>query len=309
MKQYTMILDYSMYKNIMLHGIANNVTNDVSTPLFYDLWRKGMISAIFKTLEFLEADEEVNEVIVAIDYGNWRVDFNKEYKAERSVVREASPIDYEVFNLISQDFLDELVLYLPFKGVKCWGAEADDVIGTLIINEPNKNWLLASSDKDFFQLRNFSDNIKQYNPRTKTHAKFIPELQNTQVHAMMGDKIDGVSSVKKGIGMKKSMKMINEGILDAWLDDNGLREKYEHNLTLVDLTRTPEKIQLCIVEDYKNQTKNLTFNKMQSMKFLATGDLEINIYLNWLSTLAKENKEEAEKLRRIASLPKRIINV
>ena len=134
-----------------------------------------------------------------------------EYKAER----DPMPDDLE----LQLDALDE---WLEAAGMHSWcheGVEADDVIGTLTRQAETAGLpvVIASSDKDFFQLIN--PNVHLLNPNDKTDTLWQAEqvraktgVEPAQIIdwlSLVGDAVDGIPGVR-GVGPKTATKLLLE---------------------------------------------------------------------------------------------------
>ena len=80
------------------------------------------------------------------------------------------------------------------------GAEADDIIGTLVPRHiMSENILIISSDGDFPQLQMYngrsSFTVKQYNPSQKKFIISENPLQELKEKIIRGDKGDGIPNV------------------------------------------------------------------------------------------------------------------
>ena len=134
-----------------------------------------------------------------------------EYKAER----DPMPDDLE----LQLDALDE---WLEAAGLYSWcheGVEADDVIGTLTRQAETAGLpvVIASSDKDFFQLIN--PNVHLLNPNDKTDTIWQAEQVRAKTGvdpaqiidwlSLVGDAVDGIPGVR-GVGPKTATKLLLE---------------------------------------------------------------------------------------------------
>ena len=133
------------------------------------------------------------------------------YKAER----DPMPDDLE----LQLDALDE---WLEAAGIFSWchdGVEADDVIGTLTRQAEADGMpvVIASSDKDFFQLIN--PNVSLLNPNDKSGTLWQAEqvraktgVEPSQIIdwlSLVGDSVDGIPGVR-GVGPKTASKLLGE---------------------------------------------------------------------------------------------------
>ena len=140
-----------------------------------------------------------------------RTEALEEYKAER----DPMPDDLELQ-------LDAIVDWLTASGFFSWcddGVEADDVIGTLAWQAEAEGYevVVASADKDFFQLIN--PNISLLNPNDKSETLWQDEqvIAKTGVLpaqiidwlSLVGDAVDGIPGVP-GVGPKTAAKLLTE---------------------------------------------------------------------------------------------------
>ena len=171
------------------------------------------IYGFIKTLERMRERVKPTHIAVIWDGGldEERLESLEDYKAER----DPMPDDMEIQ-------LDGIVQWLEATGIFTWcqdGVEADDIIGTLAWQAEADGFtiVIASSDKDFFQLIN--PNIRVLNPNDKTGTLW----GDSQVEAktgvlphqiidwisLMGDSVDGIPGVQ-GVGPKTAAKLLSE---------------------------------------------------------------------------------------------------
>jgi DNA polymerase-1 len=171
------------------------------------------IYGFIKTLERMRERVKPTHIAVIWDGGldEERLESLEDYKAER----DPMPDDMEIQ-------LDGIVQWLEATGIFTWcqdGVEADDIIGTLAWQAEVDGFtiVIASSDKDFFQLIN--PNIRVLNPNDKTGTLW----GDSQVEAktgvlphqiidwisLMGDSVDGIPGVQ-GVGPKTAAKLLSE---------------------------------------------------------------------------------------------------
>lgn len=206
---------------------------------------------------------EYGEIVIACDdYNYWRRKIFPYYKANRKRDRDASDIDWNLVFESLNKIREELKEFFPYRVIRVSGAEADDVIATLVNNTIEKV-LILSGDKDFIQLQTRM-NVKQYDPVRKkfiTHnnpSKFIKE------HIMRGDTGDGVPnflSPDNCFVMKIRQKPIQEKKLSVWVDldpadfcDATMMRNYKRNEQLIDLSFIPEEIKMGVIQEYDNQS-------------------------------------------------------
>ena len=85
-------------------------------------------------------------VIMAVDFGSWRKQVDKVYKAQRQNFRESFEEDdwwqarYKEFN----DLYEKLKVSLPYHFIKIYLREADDIASVVCRSFPNKEIILVS---------------------------------------------------------------------------------------------------------------------------------------------------------------------
>lgn len=204
--------------------------------------------------------EEYGEVVLAYDSKHyWRRDFFPNYKASRRKGREKSDLDwdaiFEVLNKIKAEFKDNL----PYKYLEVYGAEADDIIATLVKNK-KEPIMIVSGDKDFIQLQKYSD-VNQYSPILKKYVNGYNPDTYIKEHILKGDTSDGVPNVLSpdntfvdGLRQKPLTKKKIENWLDANIDDlpDEVKRNYQRNETLISLDKIPSELETEINEVFDN---------------------------------------------------------
>lgn len=265
------LLDLSqvMISNIMMQVGQHT---DAIQP---DLVRHMVINTI-RSLK-IKFGSDYGELIIACDDKKyWRRDYFPFYKANRKADREKSNIDWPaLFDTLNQVKV-ELKENFPYRVIQVEGAEADDVIGTLVmkfgseLNNEDKI-LILSGDKDFVQLQQWG-NVTQYDPIRKKDIdcndpeKFIKHL------VLSGDRGDGIPNVLsvdnclvEGIRQKPLREAKIEEILSTEWEDlpSEIRRNWSRNMTLIDLTFIPEKLKQEILAEYEaqaNKPRDKMFN-------------------------------------------------
>lgn len=191
----------------------------------------------------------------------WRKGVFPHYKAHRKDAREKSPLDwnliFKVLNGLKQDLKD----YFPYKVVEVDGAEADDIIGTLVPRlSAHEKVLILSSDKDFIQLHKYP-NVKQYNPMLGVFVTSKDPLKDLKEKIIRGDTGDGIVNIltnDDALVMKVRQKPISKKKLEEWLDQDPkvcfseeIYRNYQRNDLLINFDRIPENIRLNIVDEYE----------------------------------------------------------
>ena len=137
---------------------------------------------------------EFNELVLCYDSKHyWRRDYFPEYKSGRRKTREKSSHDWDAIFICLNQIKDELRNNLPYKFLEVYGAEADDIIGTLC-SEYSEEIMIISGDKDFIQLQKYP-NVKQFSPITKKTVNGKNPGAYLKEHIFKGDSSDGVPNV------------------------------------------------------------------------------------------------------------------
>lgn len=265
------LLDLSqvMISNIMLQVGQHT---DAIQP---DLVRHMIINTI-RSLKTKFGAEYGELVIAADDRKYWRREYFPPYKGNRKADREKSNIDwhalFDILNNIKQEIKDNF----PYRVVQVEGAEADDVIGSIVmkygqsLNSDNKI-LILSGDKDFVQLQMFG-NVTQFDPVRKKDLATNDPQKFLQHLVLGGDRGDGVPNVLspdnciiEGVRQKPLRETKIEEILKA--DYGSLSEEikrnWNRNKMLIDLTCIPTHIQTAILQEYDaqaNKPRDKIFN-------------------------------------------------
>ena len=164
------VIDYSQ---TIISNLMAEIGNRADVELDVNLLRHMVINTIRShKVKF----KEFGEVVIACDSRKyWRKEVFPYYKANRKKAREDSgfnwPLIFDSINLIKE----ELKAVFPYKVIEIEGAEADDVIATLVywslendlkegtlVPEPMP-LLIISGDHDFNQLQKYK-HVKQFSP-------------------------------------------------------------------------------------------------------------------------------------------------
>lgn len=248
---------------VMISNLMVQLGNHTNTELEEDLLRHMILNSIRSYNQKFK--NEYGEMIIACDAGNnWRREIFPYYKANRRKNREKSELNWnQIFETLGK-VREELKEYFPYRVIQIDGAEADDIIGTLVdqFGNTSEKILIMSGDKDFVQLQRYM-NVKQYDPVQKKWRSTNDPDRFVKEHIMRGDTGDGVPNFLSAdntfvIGARQ--KPISQKKIDAWInmdprefcDENMLRG-YLRNQQLVDLNFIPEKLRAQIVSEYEAQ--------------------------------------------------------
>lgn len=203
---------------------------------------------------------------------------NRKVLADKRTPREIE--DDELFFEAYNDMIEFLDSKTNCSVIRCGNAEADDLIATWIQTHPDDSHVIVSTDSDFYQL--ISNNVQQYNGVTEETTRIDGVYKNgkpvidkkTKEHkvpdpewllfekCVRGDATDNVFSAYPGARKKGSKNKTgimeafedrktggfnyNNFMLQRWTDhedvEHRVRDDYERNRTLIDLTAQPEDI-------------------------------------------------------------------
>ena len=215
-------------------------------------------------------NEKYGELIICCDSKHyWRRDYFPNYKANRKKDRASSGHDWDFIFTSLNDVRDEIKEHFPYKVLEVYGAEADDIIATLVKSEKDDT-IIISSDKDFIQLHGF--NVKQYSPVSKKFVNGTVPQDYLREHIIKGDRSDGVPNVlspddtftesKRQKPIRKTMLITLTEAMEKWEPkdlfqlakcnrDTWVRN-WQRNETLIDLNKIPDDIRNEILREFKD---------------------------------------------------------
>lgn len=262
-------LNQVMIANIMsLYG--KHISN---TPVELSLFRSTTLNTI-RSLK-TKFEKKYGELVIATDgKRSWRKEAFPQYKANRKKSRDTSDIDWSLIFTSLNTVRDEIKEVFPYRVIHVDTAEADDIIGTIVIELSSKlskqnqeKILILSGDKDFIQLQRYNSGVRveQYDPVRK---KFITSENPTMFmkeHILQGDVGDGVPnflSPDNTFTDHTRQKPVLKKNLQQWLmcsnpeefcNDETLKN-YKRNEMLIDLSKTPDQIKAKILQEYEAQS-------------------------------------------------------
>lgn len=237
----------------------------------------------------------------------------------------------EMFWKTYEDLIEYLSSKTNTSVIRCPVAEADDIIARFIKLHPNDHHYIVSTDSDFVQLISdnvyqyngltnqlvtpdgyFNDRGKNIIDKKTGKPKLLEDVEYQLFKKIIrGDSTDNVFSAFPGVREKGSAKSVgiieafedrtkkgfkwNNLMLQKWVDHNGVehrvKDDYERNKTLIDLSAQPEYIKeavdTCIREQVRlTQTSQVGFH---FMKFCGTYELtklsdNATVYVKWLNS-------------------------
>ena len=239
-------------------------------------------------------DFDGDHVVFCLEGRSWRKDFYPRYKANRKVTREKfTPAEQEADKEFWEAF-DTFTTFITNK-TNCTvlqneRLEADDLIAGWVQSHPEDKHVIISSDSDFAQL--ISPTVSQYNGITEvttTINGYLDKKGETVIDkkskepkappdpewllfekCMRGDSSDNVFSAFPKVRKNKLIEAFedrnNKGfvwnniMLSKWVDHEGnehrVKEDYERNQQLIDLTQQPDGVKEHIFETIKQSTDN-----------------------------------------------------
>ena len=225
-------------------------------------------------------------VVFCLEGRSWRKDFYEPYKKNRAVARQAlTEAEQEEDQLFWQAF-DDLTTFLKDKTncsvLQCKIAEADDIIARWVYKHPEDEHCIVSSDTDFIQL--ITDKVTQYNGITQElhtlkgifddKGKYVVDKKTKLPKAIpdpewllfekciRGDSSDNVFSafpktrvtkIREAFNDRENQGFVwNNFMLNRWTDHDGneqrVKDCYERNKKLIDLTQQPDNIRAEVFE-------------------------------------------------------------
>ena len=204
---------------------------------------------------------EFGELVICCDGSlSWRKDVFPYYKAGRKTGRETDNRDWtQIFGCFDQ-LKKELKENFPYRLIQVDSAEADDIIGTLVIERrgSTSKVMIISSDKDFIQLQRYHD-VFQYSPVAKKLLNGVDPEEYLREHILRGDKSDGIPNVlSSGNCIVDGIRQVplTKKLLESWKHipiPEEHNERFERNTTLVDLRYTPFHLQEKILDQYSKE--------------------------------------------------------
>ena len=246
---------------VLLSGLMAQISNQKGVKLDESLVRHMILNILRMHIRNFRKD--YGDVVLCCDNRKyWRKEFFPFYKAGRKKTREKSDLDWHlIFDMLAK-FKLELKENFPYRVIDVEGAEADDIIGTLVpLYAPHEKILILSSDGDFLQLQTYGSNVKQYNPAQKKFVKSENPIEELKEKIIRGDKGDGIPNMFSPADCfvrDLRQKPVTKGVLDKYLkesvDNYSETDKanYMRNSTLIDLKMIPKDIKEKIINTYSD---------------------------------------------------------
>jgi len=285
------LIDYSQ---VIISNLMAEIGGRTDVELDVNLLRHMVINTIRS--HKVKFGKEYGEVIIACDSRKyWRKEVFPFYKANRRKAREDSgfnwPLIFDSINLIKE----ELRAIFPFKVIEVEGAEADDIIASLVYwssvhdlkegvlfdQDAAKPLLIISGDHDFNQLQKYK-HVKQFSPVQKKFVKSESTPEEYVIeHIIRGDKGDGVPNVLSAddsIVNGERQKPVSSKKLAEWIkdpstmpQDETFKRNYDRNRTMVDLSFIPNSLQEKIINTF---TEYPVKDKSQLLNYFITNRMK-----------------------------------
>lgn len=273
------ILDYS---SVAVSNIfAQHANEEMSEPLLRHM--------ILNTVRMYNSKfkSQYGKFYIACDHASWRKQYFSHYKANRKKARDESSMDWtSIFNWMSA-IREEISTHLPYNVIHVEGAEADDIIATLVHSTQefgihnNEPVMIVSADKDFLQLQQYG-NVKQFSSLLKKELKESDPRRYLFEHIVRGDGGDGVPNIfsdddtfivedKRQTPLSKKKL---ESLYAGYLSGNIVFEKVEHernfhrNQRMIDLSKIPDDVRNAIMQNITEQENKPKPAANQFMNYL-----------------------------------------
>lgn len=262
MEATIIILDINQ---VMLSNLMMQMGSHTNMKIEEDLVRHMVLNSI--RMYNNKFREEFGEMVIACDNKHyWRREVYPYYKANRKKARDATDLDWNAIFDCMKKIRTELTEYFPYPVVNAEGAEADDVIATLVekhADDFSTPILILSGDKDFIQLQQYR-NVKQYDPIRKKFITHNDPVMYIKEHIIKGDAGDGIPNFLSPdnclvVGVRQ--KPITTKKLEAWLrmmpeqfGDETMLRNYKRNQQLIDLSFIPKEVKERVINEYDAQT-------------------------------------------------------
>ncbi len=216
--------------------------------------------------------DDYGELVICCDSKKyWRKEIFPFYKAGRKKDRQSSGVDWSTMFHALDTVRGELKDIFPYVTLMIEGAEADDIIATIVQEVRDEKILVLSSDKDFIQLHAY-DNVEQYSPVLKKFLRHEDPEMYLKEHIIKGDRGDGIPNINSPDGvfvdggrqkpvrrnMIESVANLNIELIEGYdaFSKEEMKRNWLRNRQLIDLSLIPDNIRDQIVEEYTNYKIN-----------------------------------------------------
>jgi len=238
------------------------VRHKIENEINIDTVRRSIIRVLARIAKRF-GDEYGKMVLCYDDKDYWRRQIFPYYKQNRKKERENSKYDWDkVFSVLNK-IRDEVRSNFPYHVIQVQGAEADDVIASLVrmnlrSTQPEPI-LILSADKDFIQLHKYPL-VKQYDPIRNRWIENSDPVGFLQEHIIRGDRSDGIpniltcdDAIVTGKPQKKMSKEKITSLASMKPDEftNFIRlRNWKRNSELIDFSKIPTPVVERIISSY-----------------------------------------------------------
>jgi len=169
-----------------------------------------------------------------------RLDLDSTYKANRiqENLSEEERMAYELFHKQKRFIINFVKERLPFTTVYHEDLECDDIINHLAQTLKGEK-IIVSSDTDFIQSLDLSDNVKLWNPVSQSYREKM-DVDYAKYKAMVGDRTDNIPGVK-GVGKVGAMKILKDpALFSKKMNDVKFKNEFDHSYSLVKFANVEE---------------------------------------------------------------------
>ena len=230
------------------------VRHKIENEINIDSIRKSVVRVIGRIQRKFK--DEYGKLILCYDDKNyWRREVFPQYKKNRKQERENSKYDWDMVFSVLNKIRDEIRENFPYQVIQVQGAEADDVIASIVRHNIKRQkpepMLILSADKDFIQLHKYPQ-VKQYDPIRNRWIEHEDPVQYLQEHIIRGDRSDGIpniltcdNAIVEGKPQKKMSKEKIASLANMAPEDftNYIRlRNWKRNSQLIDFSQIPQPI-------------------------------------------------------------------
>ncbi len=139
-------------------------------------------------------------------YNVWRKNIYPEYKEQRDNVFKRYDFDIKGGLKRQMTLAIDVLSTLNMRQYYKASMEADDLIYSYVVSNPNQQILILSSDGDFRQITYRHKNVDLFRPSVSDDIDPMPEADPVIVKCLMGDKSDNINGYDH-IGKVKAKAM------------------------------------------------------------------------------------------------------
>lgn len=252
----------------------------------------------FTTLNKYFKQEQPDRVVMAFDRSSWRKVYTAsddcvsklKYKGTRR--QDMTPRERQQFMEFLahlKEFEQMIRDFTKIIPLAADGLEADDLMSGWVESHPEHDQVIITTDSDMSQLLRMS-HVRIVSPATNKDDATLEKFDNNPDYYLFqkcvrGDKTDNVQSAYPGVRETRIKKAYTdpyefEQMMDVtWKNHDGrimsVRELYQENRLLIDLSRQPDEIKEKIAETiFEAETAKRKYQHFKVLKFCGKHDLK-----------------------------------